>query len=232
MNFGGIQKSSLIDFPGKTSCVLFLTGCNFDCPYCHNPDLATGCTECPAGLMNDGHLAFLEERKDFLDGVVISGGEPTLQKDLFLLCRQIKHLGFPVKLDTNGSRPECLKALIDEELVDYIAMDIKTDPAAYSPVIKKEFDPGQIISSINIILKSGINHEFRTTCLKPFINEAIIEKISRLISGAKLYALQQCHQSRVLHPDFFKKTDYHIDDDELVHFKKIAEPWVQKCIVR
>lgn len=125
---GGWQKNTIIDYPGKVSCVLFLSGCNFSCPYCHNPNLVKvdGLPSC--FLDEQTVLNFLEKRRGFLGGVVISGGEPTLQRDLFVLCKRIKQIGYPVKLDTNGSRPEVLKRLLKEGLVDYIAMDIKNRP--------------------------------------------------------------------------------------------------------
>ena len=135
MRLAGLQKNSLIDYPGKASCVLFLFGCNFDCPYCHNPDLVRGGLSCHASLDEKTVYEFLERRKGLLDGVVISGGEPTLDKDLVFLCEKIKQIGYPLKLDTNGSQPQVIKRLIQEGLIDYIAMDIKTDPLHYSPLI-------------------------------------------------------------------------------------------------
>jgi len=135
MRFAGLQKNSLIDYPGKISCVLFLSGCNFDCPYCHNPDLVRGTLPQPAYLDEKMVYDFLERSKAFLEGVVISGGEPTLKKDLIPLCEKIKQIGYSVKLDTNGSQPQVMKRLIDEGLVDYVAMDIKTYPFHYSPLI-------------------------------------------------------------------------------------------------
>ena len=137
MRIGGLQKNSLIDYPGKVSCVLFLSGCNFDCPYCHNPDLVRGSLSCHPFLDEKAVYEFLKRRKRFLDGVVISGGEPTLNKNLFRLCEKIKQIGYPLKLDTNGSQPQVIKRLINEGLVDYIAMDIKTDPLHYSPYNSK-----------------------------------------------------------------------------------------------
>lgn len=232
MVFGGLQKNSFIDYPGKISCVLFTSGCNFDCPYCHNPDLAKGCAKYSPFSTENGVYDFLDSRKAFLDGVVISGGEPTLQKDLVTLCEKVKNMGYPVKLDTNGSRPKVIKQLIDEGLVDYIAMDIKTDPFNYSPLIKKDCKPDNIISSIRIIMESDSAYEFKTTCIKPIINKDIIESISRRIQGAMLYALQQFQNTDVLHPEFFQENEESYDPDELLHFKSIAEPWVKKCIVR
>ena len=212
--------------------MLFTSGCNFDCPYCHNPDLAKGCTSYSPFSTENGVYDFLDNRKTFLDGVVISGGEPTLQKDLVLLCQKVKNMGYPVKLDTNGSRPKVLKQLIDDGLVDYIAMDIKTDPFNYSPLIKKDCKPDNIISSIRIIMESDLAYEFKTTCIKPIINENVIESIARRIQGARLYALQKFQNTGVLHPEFFQKNAESYDDHELLHLKSIAEPWVKKCIVR
>jgi pyruvate formate lyase activating enzyme len=141
-------------------------------------------------------------------------------------------MGFPVKLDTNGSRPRVIKRLIDEGLVDYIAMDMKTDPRWYATYIKADCGETAILSSIEIIMDSAIAYEFRTTCVKPIVNTAVIENISRLIKGARVYALQRFHKSRMLHPDFFKEINYEYTDDELMQFKAVAEPWVEKCILR
>ncbi len=232
MYLGGLQKNSLIDYPGKISCVLFLSGCNFDCPYCHNPELARGWG---GGwhLSNEYLLyRFLKSRRTFLDGVVISGGEPTIQPDLFSYCEKIKQLGYSVKLDTNGSRPRVLRRLLKEKLVDYIAMDIKTDPLNYSPIIKRYCNPIQILSSIHIIMDSAPAYEFRTTCVKPLVNEAVVENIGRLIKGAKRYALQRFHNVNILHPEFFLKNGKAHRDDELVGLKSIAEPWVAECVMR
>ncbi len=230
MLIGGLQKNSLIDYPGKVSCVLFLSGCNFDCPYCHNPELANGSLS--AFLSENRINDFLERHKGFLDGVVISGGEPTLQKDLISLCKKIKQMGYPVKLDTNGSRPQVIRKLIDRGLVDYIAMDIKTDPFSYSPLIQKDCNPDDIISSIHIIMESTIPYEFKTTCIKPLVNANVIENILNLIKGSMLYALQQFRNTGVLHPEFFRKNNRSYNDDELMHLKSIAQPWVKKCIIR
>jgi len=232
MHIGGLLKNSMIDFPGKLSCGIFLSGCNFDCPYCHNPDLVKGCAGRSAEFDPGNVYRFIENRKGFLDGVVISGGEPTLQEDLFDLCRRIKNMGFPVKLDTNGSRPRVIKRLIGEGLVDYIAMDLKTDPKWYATYIKANCNVTAILASIEIIMESAIAYEFRTTCLKPIVTTTVIENISRLIKGARLYALQRFHKSRMLHPDFFKEINYEYTDDELMQLKAVAEPWVEQCIVR
>lgn len=233
MIFGGIQKNSFIDYPGKISCVLFLSGCNFNCPYCHNPDLAKGCVECPHFLKGENAVYdFLKKRKGFLDAVVISGGEPTLQKDLISLCEKIKTMGYPVKVDTNGSRPRVIRGLIERKLVDYIAMDIKTDPLRYSPLIKKDCDPQNILSSIRIIMESGLPYEFKTTCVKPLVSNEVVVDICRIIQGANLYALQKFRMTDVLEPEFFREDSHTYSDNELMSMKSVADLWVQKCIVR
>lgn len=232
MIFGGMQKNSLIDYPGKISCVLFVPGCNFDCPYCHNPDLAKGCDACPIHLQEQGVLDFLAERRGFLDGVVISGGEPTLHWDLEGVCGRIKEIGYPVKLDTNGSRPKVVRALIEKSMVDYLAMDIKTDPFGYAPLIRREPDPKDILASIELIRDSGLPYEFKTTCVRPLVNAEIIENICMLIQGADLYALQQFHHTHVLNPEFFEDDDRIYTDSELMRFKAIADPHVKRCAVR
>ena len=232
MLFGGLQKYSLIDFPGKVSCVLFLSGCNFDCPYCHNPDLVRGDQVCSSSLNETEFYAFLERRKGLLDGVVISGGEPTLVEDLALLCEKIKGLGYPVKMDTNGSRPKVIKRLTEENLVDYIAMDIKTAPSKYATFVKKGYASNDIRASIQIIMDASLPHEFRTTCVKPLVDRRVIEHLVKIVSGANLYVLQRFNDTRILHPEFFNGAEPGYDMDELMFMKSIAEPWVKKCIVR
>ena len=231
MIIGGLQKVSLIDYPGKVSCVVFLSGCNFGCPYCHNPDLVRGGT--PSALLNKKEVyGFLQKRSGVLDGVVISGGEPTLQKDLFYLCEKIKQLGYPIKLDTNGSRPDVIERLIFEGLVDYIAMDVKTDPLHYSPHIVRDYDPADILLSIRVIIESDILYEFRTTCVRPIVGKAAIESIAGIIKGARLYALQRFCNNKVLRPEFFAETKASYTEDELLHLKTMAAKWVKACIVR
>jgi pyruvate formate lyase activating enzyme len=232
MLLGGLQKYSLIDFPGKVSCVLFLPGCNFECPYCHNPDLVTGNTLSYPPLDESGLCKFLEGRKGLLDGVVISGGEPTLAKDLPALCEKIKGMGYAVKLDTNGSRPQVIKHLINEGLLNYIAMDIKTAPSEYARFLKKDKDSTDIRASIQIIMESSVPYEFRTTCVKPFLDNDIMESVAKTIKGANRYVLQRFNDTRILHPEFFKEVEPEYDMDELSFFQSIAEPWVKECILR
>ena len=232
MQIGGIQKNSLIDYPGKVSSVIFCSGCNFDCPYCHNPDLVPGQSTCPNPLDSNAVCGFLDQRRGFLDGVVVSGGEPTLQPDLADLCRKIKALGFPVKLDTNGSRPRVLQHLIEADLVDYIAMDLKTDPVLYRSYIKSDCRPDPIVDSIELIMESGVDYEFRTTCVKPIVTSRTIANILQLIQGARLYALQRFRNGEVLHPEFFQNGNCEYSDDEMLELKMLAEQTVDECIIR
>jgi len=232
MVLGGLQKNSLIDYPGKICSVLFLSGCNFDCPYCHNPSLVKGCPAKYHPVDAETVYKFLESHKVFLDGVVISGGEPTLHDDISKLCKKIKKMGYKVKLDTNGSRPQVIKRLVQEGLVDYIAMDIKTDPFKYSPLTKEDRTPQRILSSIKVIIEAHLPHEFKTTCIKPLVNKSVIETISHLIQGSDLYALQRFRKTEVLHPEFFEENEYRIEESELLRMKSIAEPYVKRCIVR
>ena len=233
MRIGGFQKTSLIDYPGRVSCILFLTGCNFDCPYCHNPKLVRNPKS--ASVIGESQLLdFLAKRRGLLDGVVITGGEPTLQSDLPDLCRAIKSMGFAVKLDTNGSRPAALRQLIADRLLDFIAMDIKTEPDRYRPIICAACRPSDITESVRIILSSSIPHEFRTTCVRPVIDDAAIDAISMLIDGAQRHALQRVQHETcdVLHPEFFQTYDWHLDDTALERFQTKIAAHVGTCIIR
>jgi pyruvate formate lyase activating enzyme len=232
MIIGGVQKNSFIDYPGKISCVLFLSGCNFICPYCHNPELARGRPTgafCPS--LEEFH-DFLDSRRSFLEGVVISGGEPTLQADLPEICTSIKKRGYRVKLDTNGSRPQMVRRLIDERLVDFVAMDIKTDPSHYPPLIHVRDQERRIRESIGIVMRSAVAYEFRTTCVKPIINTAIIDTISRRIEGAMRYVLQSFQDQRLLNPAFFQDIDPAFTPEQMVQLKEVAQPWVGECVIR
>ncbi|MBN1103808.1 MAG: anaerobic ribonucleoside-triphosphate reductase activating protein [Deltaproteobacteria bacterium] len=232
MLLGGLQRHSLIDYPGKVCCVCFVSGCNFRCPYCHNPDLARGRRMPPYPFDERGLREFLEKRRGFLDGVVVSGGEPTLANELCSFCEEVKSLGYAVKLDTNGSRPGVLKNLVRSGLVDYIAMDIKTEPHRYPWFTQGCCTAEQIHSSIQIIMESGLEYEFRTTCVRPFVDEPAVEHMARFIQGAGLYALQQFHHTEVLQPEYFVNIAPGYDNNEMEAMRSLAAPFVGSCIVR
>ena len=201
MIIGGLQKTSLIDFPGKVSCVCFVSGCNFRCPYCHNPDLVHHPGK--AFLDESGFFSFIRERQGFLDGVVVSGGEPTLQKDLPAFLSRIKREGYEVKLDTNGSHPRIIGELLEKRLLDYVAMDIKTDPSLYPLFMQREIDPDSIRSSIKLIMASGIPYEFRTTCVQAHCG-CRNGGDDRPVDSRVLLYVQNFSRARVLQPDFFQ----------------------------
>ncbi|MFW6010941.1 MAG: anaerobic ribonucleoside-triphosphate reductase activating protein [Desulfosalsimonas sp.] len=226
-----MQKYSLIDYPRLISSVVFTAGCNFHCPYCHNPELASPGKNSP-GLDREEVYAFLSKRKDFLDAVVISGGEPTLYPDLPDFCEQIRSLGFCLKIDTNGSRPDVIKNIIDRGLVDYIAMDIKTDPETYTPLITDKVIAPAIRETADIILSSGLFNEFRTTCVKPFTCEATIRAIAELIRGADLHAIQRPRTDSVLSPEFFEHAQRLHTEEELSSFRSILAKNVKQVIIR
>lgn len=190
MILAGLQKFSMIDYPEKLSAVVFAQGCNFVCPYCHNPKL----NEFNAGKnqVDEKHvLDFLKSRINKIDAVVISGGEPTLQEDLIGFAKKIKDLGFLLKLDTNGTQPHVLTKLIENNLLDYISMDIKTTAEKYQHYSKDFFDFNVIKNSVAIIMNSGIDYEFRTTIVKELLSIDEILEIGNIISGAKKYYLQK-----------------------------------------
>ena len=189
MDFVGIDKFSLLDFKDNVAAVLFAPTCNFRCPFCHNGDSVLNSNE---AIPFKEILDYLRERKGLLDGVVISGGEPTLMDDLSAKIRQIKDLGYKIKLDTNGSNPSVIKGLIDQHLIDYIAMDIKNGETNYASTCGfKQVDMSKIKKSISLIIHSGIDYEFRTTLVKEFHNEEDIDELGKLIKGSKILYLQK-----------------------------------------
>lgn len=190
MRIGGIQKVSLIDFPGKVSTVVFTQGCNFRCEFCHNPSLVL--PEMFDHVIDDGDvLSFLESRKGLIDGVVLSGGEPTTQADLCQFIEKTKKMGFLVKLDTNGTNPDVLSDLYSKNLLDYVAMDIKHTLGKYSTIVGKNTDIQKIQQSISIIMNSGVGYEFRTTIVPKFHSVDDIKQIVSLIDGADCFVLQE-----------------------------------------
>ncbi|MBQ5987589.1 MAG: anaerobic ribonucleoside-triphosphate reductase activating protein [Clostridia bacterium] len=189
MKIHGLQKMTLLDFPGRVACTVFLGGCDMRCPFCHNAELIDGSAE---AIMDETELlAFLEKRKGLLDGVAFTGGEPTLRKDLPDLFRRIKAMGYPIKLDTNGLHPDRLKALLDEGLVDYVAMDIKNCPEKYAVTAGLEtVDLDKIQQSIDLLKNGTVDYEFRTTVVDELHKAEDFEKIGAWIAGARAYYLQ------------------------------------------
>jgi len=229
MKIGGLQKVSLIDYPDAICAVVFLQGCNFQCSYCHNPQLVDPKLFGPC-LDEKKVLEFLAARIGKLDAVTISGGEPAIQKDLLPFIMKIKKLGFAVKLDSNGSQPQVVEELLEENLLDFIAMDIKAPLEKYKSIVKVPIDTQSIKESIQLILKSKIPHEFRTTVVKSQLTAKDILEIAQLIFGAKRYALQKFVPARTLDKKFLKEKTYL--DDELEKIKKSLEKEIPSVMVR
>lgn len=230
MDIGGFTKNSFIDYKDTCACVVFLNGCNFNCPYCHNPHLVN-----PLGgsvLEDDYIFRFLKKRKKFLKGVVISGGEPTLQPKLLKFCKTIKDIGYKIKLDTNGSRPDILENLLNENLIDYIAMDIKTSFKYYHSFSYKN-KTKDIQKSIDIIREKMSEYEFRTTCTRYFIDKETIKDIGKLIMGSKKYVLQQCvKRDNFLDNDFLFDENSYFKDNDIKKFKDLVSPFVKTVELR
>lgn len=190
MKIGGLLKFTLIDFPGRPAAVVFTQGCNFRCRYCHNPELVYPHMFAePVSL--ESIYAFLKRRQGTLEGVVVSGGEPTLHEGLPSFMADLKAMGYAVKLDTNGTRPEVIRHLIENKLVDFIAMDLKAPLQKYSLITGVDFNPSILQESIRIIKESGLPHEFRTTYDKEVLTDADIAELAILTNG-KNYRTQEC----------------------------------------
>ncbi|MBF0231623.1 MAG: radical SAM protein [Desulfamplus sp.] len=349
LRLGGFQKNTLIDFPGVVASLVFTQGCNFRCPYCHNPglikfvpsessslaktfpdsqsignsqsvasikknifnseftsDIKTvidfeSAVNSPSAITNSQSTErsqrsslkyqssvltpfdmkyqpspltsldisyslidesevfnFLKKREGLIDGVAITGGEPTLQPALEAFCFRLKNMGLKVKVDTNGSRPEVLENLFRRELVDFVAMDIKSDQTGYQYLARdlncphiasnsgvaikgadQPFDFSRIIKSIKLIIEQSPAHEFRTTCVRPFVTPEIMPKIGKMIKGASHYVLQHCSQNiSMLNPAFFKKLNQSsrqppfFTDDELEELKNLVKSYVSRCSIR
>ena len=227
MNIQGLQKMTLLDFPGKVACTAFLGGCDFRCPFCHNAQLLDGSAET---VMTDKDLlTFLEKRKGLLDGVAITGGEPTLRPELPELLAKIRTMGFAVKLDTNGNHPEVLRRILGEGLADYVAMDIKNSPERYGETVGiPGFDVGNIEKSMTILKMSGVDHEFRTTVVRELHDENSFRAIGPWIAGAEHYFLQ-CFTDR----DTVPFRGLHAPEkDELERFADLVRPFVRDVRIR
>ena len=190
MKIAGLQKNSFVDYPGKIAAVVFTLGCNMDCYYCHNRGLLS-CEQSQTELLDEiDVIDFLAERRKFLDGVVISGGEPTMQEGLGEFIQKIRDMGYSIKLDTNGTNPNVLERLFSDSLIDYVAMDIKAPFERYSELCRSDVNIENIQRSIELIMGEGLEYEFRTTFV-PKLSYKDIEKMVKSIKGAKHYVLQQ-----------------------------------------
>ena len=227
MKICGLQKTTLLDFPGHVAATIFTGGCNFRCPFCHNSDLLSSETE--AAFTEEEVLKFLAKRKGILEGVAITGGEPTLQPDLREFILRVRELGYRIKLDTNGSRPDVLKALCEEGLIDYVAMDIKTCKERYPDVAGvPSINMGTIIDSVSYLLSGTVPYEFRTTVVRELHSEDDFVKIGQWIAGCSNYYLQNYKDSdQVLFRGFSCCTK-----EELLRYQELVAPYVGHAELR
>ena len=221
MRLGGIQKLTLLDYPGTVACTVFTLGCNMRCPFCHNGELVL-CPDSEPGIPEEDFFAFLESRKNRLEGVAITGGEPTVNADLVDFIRKIKERDLLVKLDSNGTRPDILKELIDSFLVDYIAMDIKSSKEGYPKACGlKSMDLSIIEESVNLLMNSGIEYEFRTTVMKELHSEKEFRAIAEWIKGCSAYYLQSYRPAETL-------LGHMMDDDFKASFPTVFTPYTNE----
>ena len=227
MKLHGLQKMTLLDFPGHVVCTVFLGGCDWRCPFCHNFELADGTAK---PVMEDGEfLSFLEKRKGLLDGVAFTGGEPLLHRDLPDLMRRIRAMGFAVKLDTNGCHPDLLAKVLEEGLAEYVAMDIKNSPEKYPRTCGVEkVDLEAVRASVSLLKEGKTDYEFRTTVVKEFHEESDFEAIGAWIAGARRYFLQ-CFTDR----DSVPFGDLHAPSrEDLLRFARVSSRFVPDTSIR
>lgn len=230
MRIGGIQRTSLIDYPRKISTIIFTQGCNFRCRYCYNSKLVLEeFFEKP--IEEDEIFSFLEKRKNNIDGVVISGGEPTIHNDLPIFIKKIKEMGFLVKIDTNGTYPKMIEYLISENLVDYVAMDIKASIEKYEKITQVNVDKNNILKTIEILMNSDIEYEFRTTYVKSLLSLDDFIKIGEMIKKAKLYVIQPFLPTKTL-VDASLQNEERPSIEEINKIAEIMKKYVEKCEVR
>ncbi len=222
MHIGGVVKNSFVDYPGKIACTIFTIGCNYNCWYCHNSHLLSSKDKVDENKV----LEFLRERKNWLDGVVVSGGEPTLQPDLEEFIKKIKNMGYPVKLDTNGSNFDVLKRLVDNKLVDYVAMDIKAPFDKYKNITQTDVNIENVKKSIEFLKSGQVDYEFRTT-FSPDLTVDDIENICKEIKGAKNYSIQKY---RVV--EYNKINMKPKNHEEHMRARDVAKKYVQNVLVK
>lgn len=233
MEIGGLQKTTLIDYPGKIACTIFLIGCNFRCPFCYSAELVL-----PEKIKNQPRIdekelfRFLKERREYLEGVVICGGEPTIHSDLSDFLLQIKKMGYLIKLDTNGTQPDVIKKLIDKKLVDYIAMDIKAplEEEKYAVASGVKVDLEKIRQSIALIKNSGIDYEFRTTVVPTIHQLEDLLNIAQAIAPAKKFYLQNFRPEKTLNENLLQVKPFSETDLEMI-LEKIKNLF-EECRIR
>ena len=230
MKISGIIKTTLIDYSGHIATSIFTQGCNFKCPYCHNPDLIFKDSASKEYMALDYFWDFLENRRNFLDGVVITGGEPTLQPDLIEFMEEIKKRNFKVKLDTNGSQPEKISFLINNGLIDYIAMDIKSSIEKYSFYSDESCIGDKVIQSVNLIKQSQIDYEFRTTVVPELHDENDIKDIAKIVVGSKNFIIQNFREERTYDKNYENKLPF--TENELHDFKEILKNKVNNVKIK
>lgn len=228
MQIHGFNKTTLLDYPGHVAATIFTGGCNFRCPFCQNGDLVLRPAQIPL-IAEEDILQTLRKRKGILTGVCITGGEPTLQPDLSDFLKKIKELGYLIKLDSNGYRPDVLETLHAERLLDYIAMDIKTSPENYGAVAGiRHLDLGKIQASVDFIRNSGIMYEFRTTVVRELHTASDFRRIGKWLQGCNAYFLQSYQESDgVISPVF---SSY--EKKELENFLEILRPYIPNVSLR
>ncbi|NQT32595.1 MAG: anaerobic ribonucleoside-triphosphate reductase activating protein [Candidatus Omnitrophica bacterium] len=228
MKIAGLQKVSLVDYPGCVSAVVFVQGCNLRCPYCQNPDLVVPESgfECSEKEVFD----YLTARRKLIEGVVITGGEPTIYEDLPDFIKHAKDIGIKVKLDTNGSNPEQLEYLLHENLLDYIAIDVKSSFNKYYLLSDAENVEWSVAESINLTMSSGVPYEFRTTCVPGIVDAEDFHSIGDTVKGAKKYYLQQFRPQTTYDKEYQNIKPY--TDRELQKFKLILEEYVEEVKIR
>jgi len=228
MKIHGFQKTTLLDFPGKVACIAFTAGCNLRCPFCHNAFLVTEIDK-NAEISKEEIFEYINLRKGILDGVCISGGEPLSDDGIFDFIKEIRKTGLKIKIDTNGSFPERLKKLVNENLIDYVAMDIKNCPEKYPLTVGIEnFDISNVLESINFLLEGNVDYEFRTTVVKELHTPEDISKIAKLIDGAPRYFIQNFVDSG----NVIKDGLHGFENDELEALKEAAKQYIVDTKIR
>jgi len=228
MKIGGIQKTSLLDYPDTISAIIWTVGCNFRCPFCYNKDLVLEKVE---EIPEKEVLSFLKKRKGLLEGLVISGGEPLIQKDIVDFIEKVKKMRYLVKIDTNGMYPEKLKELINTKLIDYVSMDVKAPKNKYDLLSGVKTDIKKIEKSIDIIRNSDISYEFKTTFVPELLEKKDIIEIAKWLDGSKRYFLQQFKNNAPLVSDKLLNTPPH-SKEELIETLNEIKPYFQECDVR